>query len=56
MWIGCWKGERETSSVFNQRKGGIHYLYVHVAVGGDTFSIIDFQRGEELSIGEGEVL
>jgi len=33
------------SSIFDQRKGEIHYFYVHVAVGGNTFSIINFQRG-----------
>ena len=31
------------SSVFDQRKGGIHYFYVHVAVGGNTFGIINFR-------------
>ena len=33
------------SSVFDWRKGGICYFYVYVAVGNNTFSIINFQRG-----------
>ena len=45
MWIWCWKGERETSSVFSRGKGGIHYFYVHVAVGSNMFNIVNFQRG-----------
>jgi len=56
-------GEREACSILSRGEGGVHNFYVHVAVGGHTFSIINFRerggvvhwggRGTAESVGAG---